>query len=125
MTGRTKRTEAFQASKRLLARATQRGVTTVEYAVMLVLVSLAVLSFGANLANSVKDTFGKVVVILGGSDGSGGGTGGGSTGGTSTNSGGTGNGNGNSGNGRGNGGGDGAGNSGGNNAGGSGRGRGN
>lgn len=114
MTGRTKRTEAFQASKRLLARATQRGVTTVEYAVMLVLVALAVLSFGANLANSVKDTFGKVVVILGGSDGSGGG-----------NSGVTGNGNGNSGNGRGNGGGDGAGNSGGNNAGGSGRGRGN
>jgi Flp pilus assembly pilin Flp len=35
----------------------QKGVTTVEYAVMLVLVAIAVLSFGSGIANSVTDVF--------------------------------------------------------------------
>jgi Flp pilus assembly pilin Flp len=65
--------EALQALKRRIARAGQRGVTTVEYAVMLVLVAVAVLAFGAYLGDSVKDTFSRVVVWLGdGSSGSGG-----------------------------------------------------
>ena len=35
----------------------QKGVTTVEYAVMLVLVAIAVLAFGKGIANSVTDVF--------------------------------------------------------------------
>jgi Flp pilus assembly pilin Flp len=35
----------------------EKGVTTVEYAVMLVLVSIAVLAFGKGIANSVTDVF--------------------------------------------------------------------
>jgi Flp pilus assembly pilin Flp len=86
--------DALQAFKRRIKRV--RGVTTVEYAVMLVLVALVVLSFGTYLGDSVKDTFTKVVVWLGdGNAGSNPGRGGG-------NGLGGGNGNGN-GNGRGNG----------------------
>jgi len=35
----------------------QKGVTTVEYAVMLVLVAIAVLAFGKGIANSVTNVF--------------------------------------------------------------------
>jgi Flp pilus assembly pilin Flp len=35
----------------------ERGVTTVEYAVMLVLVAIAVLAFGKGIANSVTGVF--------------------------------------------------------------------
>jgi len=35
----------------------QKGVTTVEYAVMLVLVAIAVLAFGKGIANSVTTVF--------------------------------------------------------------------
>ena len=35
----------------------EKGVTTVEYAVMLVLVAIAVLAFGKGIANSVTDVF--------------------------------------------------------------------
>jgi Flp pilus assembly pilin Flp len=35
----------------------QKGVTTVEYAVMLVLVAIAVLAFGKGIANAVTDVF--------------------------------------------------------------------
>ena len=99
MAARTKRTHALQAFGCRIKRISQCGVTTVEYAVMLVLVALFVLTFGTRLGDPVKDTFSKLVMWL--EDGS-------SGGGTATNTGngnngrGGGNGNGN-GNGRGNG----------------------
>ena len=42
----------------------QKGVTTVEYAVMLVLVAIAVLAFGQGIANSVTDVFSKLASSL-------------------------------------------------------------
>jgi Flp pilus assembly pilin Flp len=42
----------------------QKGVTTVEYAVMLVLVAIAVLAFGKGIANSVTDVFSKLASSL-------------------------------------------------------------
>ena len=42
----------------------QKGVTTVEYAVMLVLVAIAVLAFGAGIANSVTDVFSRLASAL-------------------------------------------------------------
>ena len=38
-------------------RKNQKGVTTVEYAVMLVLVAIAVLAFGKGIAQSVTNVF--------------------------------------------------------------------
>jgi Flp pilus assembly pilin Flp len=38
-------------------RLNEKGVTTVEYAVMLVLVAIAVLAFGKGIANSVTGVF--------------------------------------------------------------------
>ena len=38
-------------------RNSEKGVTTVEYAVMLVLVAIAVLAFGTGIANSVTGVF--------------------------------------------------------------------
>ena len=38
-------------------RLKEKGVTTVEYAVMLVLVAIAVLAFGKGIANSVTGVF--------------------------------------------------------------------
>ena len=35
----------------------EKGVTTVEYSVMLVLVSIAVLAFGRGISNSVTEVF--------------------------------------------------------------------
>jgi Flp pilus assembly pilin Flp len=43
----------------------EKGVTTVEYAVMLVLVAIAVLAFGAGIANSVTGVFSKLASSLG------------------------------------------------------------
>jgi Flp pilus assembly pilin Flp len=43
----------------------ERGVTTVEYAVMLVLVALAVAAFGAGLSGSVTGVFQNVINFLG------------------------------------------------------------
>ena len=43
----------------------ERGVTTVEYAVMLVLVAIAVLAFGSGIANSVTGVFSKLASSLG------------------------------------------------------------
>jgi Flp pilus assembly pilin Flp len=43
----------------------QKGVTTVEYAVMLVLVAIAVLAFGAGIANSVTGVFSRLASSLG------------------------------------------------------------
>ena len=103
----TRRRDALPAFRRRIERVCQRGVTTVEYAVMLVLVALAVLSFGTFLGDSVKDTFSKVVVWLG----DGGGSGGAGNSGAGTN---TGNGNNGRGGGNGNGNGNGLGNGNGN-----------
>ena len=44
---------------------TQKGVTTVEYAVMLVLVAIAVLAFGSGIANSVTGVFSNLASALG------------------------------------------------------------
>lgn len=41
-----------------------RGVTTVEYAVMLVLVAIAVLAFGKGIANSVTSVFSQLASAL-------------------------------------------------------------
>jgi len=45
-------------------RKQEKGVTTVEYAVMLVLVAIAVLAFGAGLSGSVTGVFTKIVNAL-------------------------------------------------------------
>jgi Flp pilus assembly pilin Flp len=42
----------------------EKGVTTVEYAVMLVLVAIAVLSFGSGIANSVTGVFSNLATKL-------------------------------------------------------------
>jgi Flp pilus assembly pilin Flp len=42
----------------------EKGVTTVEYAVMLVLVAIAVLAFGKGIANSVTDVFSNLASAL-------------------------------------------------------------
>ena len=46
-------------------RKQQKGVTTVEYAVMLVLVAIAVLAFGTGIANSVTNVFSQLASSLG------------------------------------------------------------
>jgi Flp pilus assembly pilin Flp len=43
----------------------EKGVTTVEYAVMLVLVAIAVLAFGSGIANSVTNVFSQLASSLG------------------------------------------------------------
>ena len=43
----------------------ESGVTTVEYAVMLVLVAIAVLAFGKGIANSVTGVFSTLASSLG------------------------------------------------------------
>jgi Flp pilus assembly pilin Flp len=45
-------------------RKQEKGVTTVEYAVMLVLVAIAVLGFGAGLSGSVTGVFSQVIAKL-------------------------------------------------------------
>ena len=42
----------------------QAGVTTVEYAVMLVLVAIAVLAFGSGIAGSVTGVFSNLISSL-------------------------------------------------------------
>ena len=46
------------------ARKNEKGVTTVEYAVMLVLVAIAVLAFGKGIANAVTDVFSNLASSL-------------------------------------------------------------
>jgi Flp pilus assembly pilin Flp len=43
----------------------QKGVTTEEYAVMLVLVAIAVLAFGSGIASSVTGVFSRLASSLG------------------------------------------------------------
>jgi Flp pilus assembly pilin Flp len=45
-------------------RKQEKGVTTVEYAVMLVLVAIAVLSFGSGLSGSVTGVFSQIITKL-------------------------------------------------------------
>ena len=45
-------------------RKQQKGVTTVEYAVMLVLVAIAVLNFGTGIAGSVTGVFSTLITKL-------------------------------------------------------------
>jgi Flp pilus assembly pilin Flp len=45
-------------------RKREKGVTTVEYAVMLVLIAIAVLAFGAGLAGSVTGVFTQIINAL-------------------------------------------------------------
>jgi Flp pilus assembly pilin Flp len=45
-------------------RTDEKGVTTVEYAVMLVLVAIAVLTFGAGLSTSITGVFSALVAAL-------------------------------------------------------------
>ena len=47
------------------AKRGQKGVTTVEYAVMLVLVAIAVLAFGTGIAQSVNGVFSRIASSLG------------------------------------------------------------
>ena len=53
--------------KELVARArcSDEGVTTVEYAVMLALIVIAVTSFGLGISGSVTSTFPRMLSILG------------------------------------------------------------
>jgi Flp pilus assembly pilin Flp len=51
----------------LRLRSDDKGVTTVEYAVMLFLVAIAVLLFGQGIANSVTGVFSQISSNLGGS----------------------------------------------------------
>jgi Flp pilus assembly pilin Flp len=50
--------------KRVAENGDERGVTTVEYAVMLVLVAIAVLAFGKGIANSVTKVFSTLASYL-------------------------------------------------------------
>ena len=45
-------------------RKNEKGVTTVEYAVMLVLVAIAVLNFGTGIAGSVTGVFSTLITKL-------------------------------------------------------------
>ena len=59
----TKRMESNQVMTE--KKKQERGVTTVEYAVMLVLVAIAVLAFGKGIANSVTGVFSQLASSLG------------------------------------------------------------
>ena len=45
-------------------RKSEKGVTTVEYAVMLVLVAIAVMGFGAGLSGAVTGVFDQIIAGL-------------------------------------------------------------
>lgn len=59
---RMKNDEAIQLSN---TKKNQKGVTTVEYAVMLVLVALAVVIFGKGIGNSITGVFSQLVSAIG------------------------------------------------------------
>ena len=52
-------------------RGLQSGVTTIEYAIMLVLIAIAVAAFGQELSTSVTSVFSRMVVALTVDDGGG------------------------------------------------------
>ena len=45
-------------------RNNQRGVTTVEYAIMLVIIAITVATFGTGIGGSVTGVFSKLIVAL-------------------------------------------------------------
>ena len=47
-------------------RRAEKGVTTVEYAVMLVLVAIAVAAFGSGLSGAVTGVFSQIITALAG-----------------------------------------------------------
>lgn len=47
-----------------IAKKKQSGVTTVEYAVMLVLVAIAIIAFGSGIAGSVTGVFSTLISAL-------------------------------------------------------------
>jgi Flp pilus assembly pilin Flp len=47
-----------------IAKKKQAGVTTVEYAVMLVLVAIAIIAFGSGIAGSVTGVFSTLISAL-------------------------------------------------------------
>ena len=55
----------MESTQMIEKRKNERGVTTVEYAVMLVLVAIAVLAFGKGIANSVTGVFSTLSSSLG------------------------------------------------------------
>ena len=59
MEDNAKRTETVNRQ-----RQSEKGVTSVEYAVMLVLVAIAVATFGAGIANSVTGVFNTLITKL-------------------------------------------------------------
>jgi Flp pilus assembly pilin Flp len=59
----TKRMDSIQVMN--AKKKQEKGVTTVEYAVMLVLVAIAVLAFGSGIANSVTGVFSRLASSLG------------------------------------------------------------
>ena len=56
----------IEALRQLLMRVRddESGVTTVEYAIMLVLIAIAVAAFGASLSQAVTSVFSKMVSAL-------------------------------------------------------------
>jgi len=61
-----KETNSMESIQVMTAKKKQeKGVTTVEYAVMLVLVAIAVLAFGSGIANSVTGVFSRLASSLG------------------------------------------------------------
>ena len=56
----------IEALRQLLmqVRDNESGVTTLEYAIMLVLICLAVAAFGSGLAGSVTVVFSRLIVVL-------------------------------------------------------------
>ena len=55
---------ALTTLARIINKKEQKGVTTVEYAVMLVLVAIAVLAFGKGIANSITAVFSSLASSL-------------------------------------------------------------
>ncbi len=52
------------ANPRVRNRSSEKGVTTVEYAIMLILIAVAVSSFGIGLAGGVNGVFSKMLSVL-------------------------------------------------------------
>jgi Flp pilus assembly pilin Flp len=64
MESRTDSVVDLEDVKKDVKQKDQKGVTTVEYAVMLVLVAIAVLAFGKGIANSVTSVFSTLASAL-------------------------------------------------------------
>ena len=56
----------IEALRQLLMRVRddESGVTTVEYAIMLIMIAIAVAAFGTGLAGSVTGVYSRLIVVL-------------------------------------------------------------